>query len=131
MMFPYRVGVITFEMSLLAYGSSLKLNMTKLGAFIANGLDINFSQVCMLNFTSEGNHYHIRWDIYPVDSASYITSTQAKGIILQLTGHHLKFLGNFGSYELVEWNVERQNTRLRASIIFFAAFPSLLRKLFQ
>lgn len=122
----FRVGVITFEMTLLTDGSSLKLNMTELGALIANGLDINFSQVRMLNFTSEGNHYHIRWDIYPVDSASYITSTQAKSIILQLTGHHLKLPGNFGSYEIVEWNVERQSTRKPQFLaVFIGSFAIL------
>ncbi|XP_022976987.1 aspartic proteinase-like protein 2 [Cucurbita maxima] len=102
----FQVGVITFNMVLHANKSSVKLNITELAEFIANELEVNVSQVHMLNFTSGGTDFFIRWAIFPADSAGYISNSTAMDIISRLKKHDLQLPEKFGSYQLVELNVE-------------------------
>ncbi|GAB4852292.1 hypothetical protein Ancab_016484 [Ancistrocladus abbreviatus] len=122
----FQVGLITFDMSFAGDNSDTKLNITQLAAAIAQELEVDVSQVHLLNFTSEGNYSLVRWAICPVDSANYITNTKAMSIILRLTQHHLQLPGGFGSYRLVELKVEpqtRQKEHLLAVLI--ASFVTL------
>ncbi|GMH17964.1 hypothetical protein Nepgr_019805 [Nepenthes gracilis] len=105
----FRVGLIIFDLSFVGANSSVNLNITQLAEFMATELKVDVSQVHSLNYTFEGNHFLVRWAIYPVDSASYITDTKARSIIQCLTEHRLQFPGWFGSYQLVELKVEPQS----------------------
>lgn len=103
-----RVGLITFDMSLR---SDMKPKINELAEFIAHELEVNASQVHLLNFTFNGNISLIKWAIFPRASASYISSATAVRIILRLTEHHMQLPERFGSYQLVTWKVEPQPKR--------------------
>ncbi|XP_021903439.1 aspartic proteinase-like protein 2 isoform X2 [Carica papaya] len=102
----FRIGFITFDMSISKNDSDVKSNVTELAVFIAHELEIDNSQVRLLNFTSEGNEYLIKLGIFPGQSANYISNTTALNIILRLKEHRLHLPERFGSYQLVEWNAE-------------------------
>ncbi|KAK9269997.1 hypothetical protein L1049_025570 [Liquidambar formosana] len=104
----FQIGLITFDMSFNMNYSSARPNFTELAEFIAHELEVNASQVHLLNFTSKENVSLARWAIFPAESADYISNTTAMSIILRLTEHHMQLPGSFGSYQLVEWNVHPQ-----------------------
>ncbi|KAF8410158.1 hypothetical protein HHK36_002680 [Tetracentron sinense] len=100
-----QVGDITFDMSLSIKYSDLMPHITELAEFIAYELEVNTSQVHLLNSTAKGNDSLIRWAIYPAGSG-YISNTTAMNIISRLTEHRVQLPDTFGSYQLVEWKVE-------------------------
>ncbi|KAB1670303.1 hypothetical protein ES319_1Z181300v1 [Gossypium barbadense] len=104
----FHIGFITFDMSISTNDSKLKLNFKELGQLISKELEVDNSQVRLLNVTSKGNDYLVRWGIFPTSSASYISNSTALGIILRLRDHRLRFPERFGNYKLVEWNAEPQ-----------------------
>ncbi|XP_059659326.1 aspartic proteinase 36-like [Cornus florida] len=108
----FQVGLITFFMLLNAKYSDLKPHITELPQLIAQELDVNTSQVHLLNFTSKGNDSLIRWAILPAGSADYFSNATAINIIARLAEHRLKLPDTFGSYQLVEWNVEPPPKRM-------------------
>ncbi|KAF7136394.1 hypothetical protein RHSIM_Rhsim08G0096600 [Rhododendron simsii] len=102
----FQVGLVTFYMSLSVKYSDLKPHMTELAQFIAQELDVNASQVQLLNFTAKGNDSLIRWAILPAGSTEYFSNATAMGIIARLAEHRVQLPDTFGSYQLVEWNIE-------------------------
>ncbi|MCL7032136.1 hypothetical protein MKW94_016403, partial [Papaver nudicaule] len=74
----FQVGLITFDMSLSVNYTDLEPHIDELAGFIAHELEVNTSQVHLLNFTHKGNESLIRWVIYPAGSDSYISNTTAK-----------------------------------------------------
>ncbi|KAA3466932.1 protein ASPARTIC PROTEASE IN GUARD CELL 1-like [Gossypium australe] len=104
----FHIGFITFDMSISTNDSKLKLNFKDLGQLISKELEVDNSQVRLLNVTSKGNDYLVRWGIFPTSSASYISNSTALSIILRLRDHRLQFPERFGNYKLVEWNAEPQ-----------------------
>ncbi|XP_031270639.1 protein ASPARTIC PROTEASE IN GUARD CELL 1-like [Pistacia vera] len=105
----YRIGFISFEISISMNNSSTRPNFTEFAVFIAHELEVDDSQVHLLNFSSSEDGYLVRWGIFPAESADYISNTTASSIILHLKDHHhMQFPERFGSYELVKWNVEPQ-----------------------
>ncbi|KAF6142398.1 hypothetical protein GIB67_033825 [Kingdonia uniflora] len=102
----FQVGLITFDMSLSMNHSDLAPHITELSQLIANDLDIDASQVHLLNFTSKGDEYFLRWGIYPAGSSRYIANSTAMSIIVRLTGRHLKLPDTFGGYQLDNWKLE-------------------------
>ncbi|KAG5535552.1 hypothetical protein RHGRI_023349 [Rhododendron griersonianum] len=102
----FQVGLVTFYMSLSIKYSDLKPRMTELAQFIAQELDVNASQVQLLNFTAKGNDSLIRWAILPAGSTEYFSNATAMGIIARLAEHRVQLPDTFGSYQLVEWNIE-------------------------
>ncbi|MED6164266.1 hypothetical protein PIB30_088028, partial [Stylosanthes scabra] len=76
--------VISFNISYV----DLKPRIPELTGLIANGLDVNTSQVHLLNLTSFGSSSISRWAIIPSADANYISNTTAKLLrsIQQLTG---------------------------------------------
>ncbi|CAL5324587.1 unnamed protein product [Camellia sinensis] len=111
-------GLITFYMLLSVKYADLKPHITTLAHFIAHELDVNTSQfmvpiiwdewlqVHLLNFTAKGNDSLIRWAILPARSAKYFSNATAVSIIAPLAEHRVRLPPNFGSYQLVEWNIE-------------------------
>ncbi|KAI5563791.1 hypothetical protein BDE02_14G014900 [Populus trichocarpa] len=106
-----RIGIISFDMLISANNSNTKPNFTEVAEFIAHELEVDNLQVHMLNFTSTGNNYLVKWAILPAESADYISNTTAMKIIQQLSEHRLHFPERFGSYELVKWKFEPQKNR--------------------
>ncbi|XWS21263.1 hypothetical protein CRYUN_Cryun30bG0040700 [Craigia yunnanensis] len=104
----FRIGFITFDMSISTSDSNLKSNFKELAELIAQELEVDNSQVRLLNVTSKGNDYLVRWAIFPAASANYISNTTALSIILHLRDHQMQFPKRFGNYKLVEWNAEPQ-----------------------
>ncbi|OVA01001.1 Peptidase A1 [Macleaya cordata] len=102
----FQVGLITFEMSLSVKYTDLEPHITELAEFIAHELEVNTSQVHLLNYSHKGNESLIRWAIYPAGSVHYISNTTALSIIVRLSEHRVQLPDNFGSYELVKWKVE-------------------------
>ncbi|KAA8537821.1 hypothetical protein F0562_027599 [Nyssa sinensis] len=107
----YRVGLITFDLSFSFNYPNMKPNLTELAEFIAHELEVNASQVHLLNFTVRRNDSLIKWAIFPAKSADYISQTTAASIILRLTEHRMHLPERLGSYQLVDWNVEPQMKR--------------------
>ncbi|XVF15475.1 hypothetical protein REPUB_Repub09cG0156700 [Reevesia pubescens] len=101
-----QIGEITLDMSLSMNYSYLKPQINKLAEFIAKELDVNASQVHLLNCTSEGNGSLVRWAIVPSGSATYISNVTAMSIISRLAEHRVRLPDTFGNYQLVQWKVE-------------------------
>ncbi|GLT58869.1 hypothetical protein SLA2020_317300 [Shorea laevis] len=102
----FRVGFITFLMSISTNDSNIKPNFEELGRIIAKELEVDNSQLRLLNFTSKGEDYLTRWGIFPAASTNYISNITALGIILRLKEHHVQFPERFGKYQLIDWNAE-------------------------
>ncbi|XVF39843.1 hypothetical protein PTKIN_Ptkin01aG0064700 [Pterospermum kingtungense] len=102
----FRIGFITFDMSISTNDSDLKPNFEELAELISQELEVDNSQVRLLNVTSKGSDYLVRWGIFPVASAHYISNTTALSIILRLRDHQIQLPKRFGNYKLVEWNAE-------------------------
>ncbi|KAJ7952793.1 Aspartic proteinase-like protein 2 [Quillaja saponaria] len=99
--------VVSFNMSYV----DMKPHIAELVQFIARDLDVNTSQVHLLNFTSSGNDSLFRWAITPAGSADYISNKTAMSMIARLAEHRMQLPTNFGIYKLVEWNVEPRSKR--------------------
>ncbi|OMO70690.1 Peptidase A1 [Corchorus olitorius] len=104
----FRIGFITFDMSISTNNSNLKPNFKELAEFISQELEVDNSQVRLLNVTLKGNDYLVRWGIFPAASANYLSNTTALSIILRLRDHRMQLPERFGNYKLVEWNAEPQ-----------------------
>uniref|UniRef100_A0A1J3EM97 Aspartic proteinase-like protein 2 n=1 Tax=Noccaea caerulescens TaxID=107243 RepID=A0A1J3EM97_NOCCA len=104
----FRIGSITFEVSIIVNNSSLKPNFTEIADFIAHELDIQSSQVRLLSISSSGNEYRLKWGIFPPQSSEYISNKTASNIMLLLKENRLRLPGQFGSYKLLEWKAEQK-----------------------
>ncbi|KAG9440280.1 hypothetical protein H6P81_020445 [Aristolochia fimbriata] len=107
----FRVGVITFDMSLDVKYTDLVPQVTKLAEYIAQELEVKTYQVKLLNFTSEGNGTLLQWGVFPAGSSNYISNTRAKKIISRLTEHSVRLPDSFGRYQLVKWKIEPPESR--------------------
>ncbi|MED6137091.1 hypothetical protein PIB30_061709 [Stylosanthes scabra] len=94
--------VISFNISYL----HMKPFITELAGLIAHELDVNASQVHLMNFSSFGNGSLSQWVITPRTYADYISNTTAMSIIARLSEHRIQLPETFGNYELLHWNVE-------------------------
>ncbi|KAM3344149.1 aspartic proteinase 36 isoform X1 [Capsicum galapagoense] len=101
-----KVGFITFYMSLSVNYLDLKPYMTELTHLIAQELDVNFSEVHLMNLSTKGNDSLVKWAIYPAGSANYMTNAAAMEIIHRLAESRVHLPDTFGSYKLFEWGIE-------------------------
>ncbi|XLR50388.1 hypothetical protein HN51_001067 [Arachis hypogaea] len=130
-----QIAQITLAISFNISYVDMKPRIPELTGLIAHGLDVNTSQVHLLNLTSFGSDSISRWAITPSAHASYISNTTAKAsghlllnlcenyllilfyffliqnIIGRLAEHHVQLPGTFGSYKLIDWNVEPSSKR--------------------
>lgn len=124
------IGKITFNLLVNVSYSDLELHIKELAKFIANDLDVNPSQVHLLNFTRIGNDSLIRLAIFPAGSSHYIPNATAKSIIARFAEHRLQLPGTFGSYQLVGWNIEPLAERTwwqqNHLMVFLAVFVTLI-----
>ncbi|PKA53274.1 Aspartic proteinase-like protein 2 [Apostasia shenzhenica] len=101
----YKIGVITFDISLSVEYSDLEPHIKDFTELIARELQVDISQVHLTHFARTGNSTLIRCAISPSGS-DFISSTAATRIISRLTEHRIQFPANFGNYSLVKWDIE-------------------------
>ncbi|KAK9228367.1 hypothetical protein WN944_021317 [Citrus x changshan-huyou] len=106
-----QIGRITFDMFLSISYSDLRPHIPELADSIAQELDVNTSQVHLLNFMSKGNNSFIAWAVFPSGSANYISNATALRIISRLAEHRVHIPDTFGNYKLLQWNIEPQVKR--------------------
>ncbi|XP_027360669.1 probable aspartic protease At2g35615 [Abrus precatorius] len=94
--------VISFNISYM----DMKPYITDLAGLIAHELDVNTSQVQLMNFSSFGNGSLSRWVITPRPYADFFSNTTAMSIIARVSEHRMQLPGTFGSYKLLDWNLE-------------------------
>ncbi|TYG69432.1 hypothetical protein ES288_D05G229900v1 [Gossypium darwinii] len=104
----FHVGFITFDMSISTTDSNLKSILKELTELISEELEVDNSQIRLLNVTSQEKDYLVRWGIFPAEPANYISNTIARSIILRLRDHRIQLPERFGNYKLMEWNAEPQ-----------------------
>nr|XP_016451006.1 PREDICTED: aspartic proteinase-like protein 2 isoform X2 [Nicotiana tabacum] len=108
-----KIGLVSFDMSLSVDYSALKPRVPELAHFIAQELEVNVSQVHLMNFSTEGNDSLIRWAIFPAGSANYMPNATATEIINRLAENRFHLPDTFGSYKLVKWDIEPPPKRIR------------------
>ncbi|CAJ1968053.1 unnamed protein product [Sphenostylis stenocarpa] len=101
-----KIAQITMLISFNISYVDMKPHITELAGLFAHGLDINTSQVHLLNFTSTGNDSLSKWVITPKPYAHYISNTTATNIISRLAEHRIQLPDSFGNYKLIDWSVE-------------------------
>lgn len=106
-----QIGQIRFELSFNISHDDLKPHITELAGYIASELNVDVSQVRLLNFTSNGNNSFVAWAIVPAASTDFISDTTATSIIAQLAEHGMQLRGTFSNYKLVRWNAVPKEKR--------------------
>lgn len=106
----FDVGLITVYMSINVTYPNLKPHLHELAELLAKELEIDSSQVRVMNVTGQGNSTLIRWDIFPAGSSDSMSNATAMGIIYRLQ-HHVQLPEHLGSYQLLEWNVQQPISR--------------------
>lgn len=106
----FKVGLITFDLSLSVTYPDLKPHITELAELIAHELEVDACQVHLTNFTVIKNGTLIKCAILPSGSG-FISNATAMGIISRLTEHRVRLPENFGSYKLLQWKVEPPSRR--------------------
>ncbi|KAK8949664.1 Aspartic proteinase Asp1 [Platanthera zijinensis] len=106
-----QVGIITFDMFLNLTYRALLPHLKELEVLVAHDLNITSYQVHLVEFTGQGNGTLIKWAISPAATSDFISNTTAMGIIARLTEHRFRLPETFGSYEVVQWNVEPPSRR--------------------
>lgn len=101
-----KIGLITFSMLLTHNYTELKPHILELSQFIAKELDVNSSQVHLMNYTSKENDTLLRWAIFPAQSDAFISNATAMKIISRLSTNELHLPDSFGSYKLSDWRIE-------------------------
>ncbi|KAL7083913.1 hypothetical protein ACP275_14G191500 [Erythranthe tilingii] len=100
-----KIGLITFFMLLNVTYPELKPHMSELALFMAKELDVNSSQVRLMNFTSRENDTLIKWAIFPEEPADYISNATAMDIVSRLSENRVHLPDSFGSYKFFGWNM--------------------------
>ncbi|XP_074296725.1 aspartic proteinase 36-like [Silene latifolia] len=118
----FQVGYITFVISFSVKYLDLKPHVSELSTSIAKELEVNTSQVHLLNMTSAGNGSLISCSIYPEGSANYFSNTTAMHIISRLA--EVQLPDTFGSYKLVIWKAQpplKKSWRQQHYLVVFMA----------
>ncbi|KAK4378996.1 hypothetical protein RND71_000858 [Anisodus tanguticus] len=101
-----KIGLIKFYLSLSINYSELKPRIPELAHFIAQELDVNISQVRLMNISTKGNDSFTKWAIFPAGSTDYMPNATAMEIIGRLAENHPHLQNSFGSYKLFDWGIE-------------------------
>ncbi|XP_059312083.1 aspartic proteinase 36-like isoform X2 [Lycium ferocissimum] len=101
-----KIGLITFYLSLSVNPSELKPRIPELAHFIAQELDVNVSQIRLMNFSRKGNDSLTKWAVFPAGSTNSMPNATAMEIISRLDEQHPHLQDSFGSYKLFDWRIE-------------------------
>ncbi|CAJ2646113.1 unnamed protein product [Trifolium pratense] len=106
-----QIAQITISISFNMSYTDMKPYITELAERIAHELDVNTSQVHLMNFSSLGNGSLSRWVITPRPYADFFSNTTATSMISRLSEHRMQLPDTFGSYKLLDWNAEPSSKR--------------------
>nr|GEY29552.1 aspartic proteinase-like protein 2 [Tanacetum cinerariifolium] len=106
-----KVGNIIFYMSLNIKYSKLEPQIMELTQFIAMELDVNVSQVNLLDFTSEANGSLTIWSITPPKPAEYMSEATASNIIARIAEDEIHLPKSFGKHRISNWYIESEPNR--------------------
>ncbi|KAG6605196.1 Aspartic proteinase-like protein 2, partial [Cucurbita argyrosperma subsp. sororia] len=101
-----QIGRVKFEILLNISYPDLEPHLTELSDHIAHELNVSQSQVHLLNITVRGNVSAIQLAILPNEPSEFFSNATATTIITLIKEHHMKLPPTFGSYQVVQWNVE-------------------------
>ncbi|CAJ1929420.1 unnamed protein product [Sphenostylis stenocarpa] len=94
--------VISFNISY----EDMKPYITELTGLIANELDVNTSQVHLMNVSSLGSSSLSKWLITPRPYADFFSNATVMSMIARLSEHRMQLPDSFGSYKLIDWNAK-------------------------
>ncbi|WVZ24459.1 hypothetical protein V8G54_003003 [Vigna mungo] len=100
-----KIAKITMLISFNISYVDMKPHITELAGLFAHELNVNISQVHLLNFTSFGNDTLSKWAITPKPNDHYISNATATNIISRLAEHRIQLPDTFGNYQLIDWSV--------------------------
>ncbi|XP_071707511.1 aspartic proteinase 36-like [Rutidosis leptorrhynchoides] len=106
-----KVGSIVFYMSLNIKYFKLEPQITELTQFIAMELDVNISQVKLLDFTSDGNGSLTIWSITPLKPAEFMSKATASDIIARIAENEIHLPRSFGNHRISNWFIESEPNR--------------------
>ncbi|KAM3290531.1 aspartic proteinase 36 isoform X1 [Capsicum chacoense] len=106
-----KIGIVTFYLLLSVNYLELKTRIPELAHLIAQELDINDSQVRIMNFSMKGNDSLTKWAVFPAGSTDYMRNATAMEIIGRLAEHHPLLQDSFGRYKLFNWGIEPPTER--------------------
>lgn len=106
-----QIAQITITISFNTSYADMQPYITELAGLIAHELDVNTSQVHLMNFSSLGNGSLSRWVITPRPYADFFSNTTAMSMISRLSEHHMQLPDTFGSYKLLNWKAEPSSKR--------------------
>ncbi|CAM8979247.1 unnamed protein product [Rhodiola kirilowii] len=125
-----RIGFITFDMLFSTNDPHMKPNLTELSEAIAHELDVDITQVRLLNFTSENNNSSsVRCAIYPAEPETYFPTNTATTIILRLTARQLQLPKSFRNYQVIDWKIQpgtKRNSRERHMLAILVGLITLV-----
>ncbi|KAK1410298.1 hypothetical protein QVD17_36833 [Tagetes erecta] len=106
-----KVGSIIFYMSLNIRYLKLEPHIKELTQLIALELNVNSSQVDLLDFTSEANGSLTIWSITPTKPAEYMSKEAASNIITRIAEDQIHLPKTFGKHRITNWYIESDPNR--------------------
>ncbi|CAK8539666.1 unnamed protein product [Lathyrus sativus] len=106
-----QIAQITISILFNISSADMKPHITELAGLIAHELDVNTSQVNLMDLSSLGNGSLSRWAITPRPYADFFSNTTAMSMVSRLSEHRMQLPDTFGSYKLLDWNAEPSSKR--------------------
>ncbi|KAI7744986.1 hypothetical protein M8C21_003888, partial [Ambrosia artemisiifolia] len=106
-----KVGSIIFYMSLNVKYYKLEPHITELTQLIALELNVDSSQVNLLDFTAEANGSLTIWSITPPKPAEYMSKAAASNIIARIAEDEIHLPKFFGKRRISNWYIESNPNR--------------------
>ncbi|KAI3798994.1 hypothetical protein L1987_34282 [Smallanthus sonchifolius] len=106
-----KVGSIIFYMSLNVRYYKLEPHIKELTQLIAMELNVNSSQVYLLDFTPEANGSLTIWSITPPKPAEYMSKETASNIIARIAEDEIHLPKIFGKHRISNWYIESDPNR--------------------
>ncbi|KAI3794115.1 hypothetical protein L1987_36742 [Smallanthus sonchifolius] len=101
-----KVGSIIFYMSLNVRYYKLEPHIKELTQLIAMELNVNSSQVYLLDFTPEANGSLTIWSITPPKPAEFMSKEAASNIIARIAEDEIHLPKIFGKHRISNWYIE-------------------------
>ncbi|KAL8246994.1 hypothetical protein R6Q59_008210 [Mikania micrantha] len=106
-----KVGSIIFYMSLNIRYSKLEPHIKELTQLIAMELNVNSSQVYLLDFIPEANGSLTIWSITPPKPAEYMSKEIASNIIARIAEDEIHLPKIFGKHRISNWYIDSDPNR--------------------
>ncbi|XP_076889583.1 aspartic proteinase 36-like [Bidens hawaiensis] len=106
-----KVGSIIFYMLMNIKYHKLEPHIQELTQLIAIELNVNSSQVNLLDFTAESNGSLTIWSITPPKPAEYMSKENASNIIAKIAEDEIHLPKKFGKHRIANWYIESDPNR--------------------